>query len=288
MAETNTARDKALEINREQKQFYEKKVEQKRRLNAVMKLWEAWRDRVYRIWEGIGVFDDVLNLHREWVGDLNGKRVLDLGCYTGNRLSLELASKSRFYLGVDLSENALSKLRERLDKAGIRNAEVRAIDFLSKDFDYEPFDIIYCNAVLHHFKDFDLVMSLLSQRLAPGGRIVSFDPLETAWIVRLVRWLYRPFQTNAAWEWPFKKHNFDTIQKYFRIEEIQGVVGLSKWVLPLAAVPLFGNATIRLGRRLHEADLRESRQLDSRLWRCMSVNLSLVRRGPAATPNRGA
>jgi len=278
MSEMNTAREQALEVNREQKEFYEKKVEQKRRLNPVMKLWEAWRNRVYRIWEGIGVFDDVLRLHRDWVGDLAGKRVLDLGCYTGNRLSLELASKSSFYLGVDLSENALAKLRERIEKAGIQNAEVRAVDFLTKDFDYPPFDVIYCNAVLHHFKDFDLVMSLLSQRLAPGGRIVSFDPLETAFVVRLVRWLYRPFQTNAAWEWPFKQHNFDTIQKYFRIEKIQGVVGLSKWVLPLAVVPLFGDSTVRLGRKLHETDLRESRQLDSRLWRCMSVNLSLVRK----------
>jgi len=121
-------------------------------------------------------------------------------------------------------------------------------------------------------------MSLLSQRLAPGGRIVSFDPLETALVVRLVRRLYRPFQTNAAWEWPFRQHNFDTIQKYFRIEKIQGVVGLSKWVLPLAAIPLFGQATVTLGKRLHEADLRQSRQLDSRLWRCMSVNLILVRK----------
>jgi SAM-dependent methyltransferase len=288
MAESNAARDQALEINREQKAFYEKKVEQKRRLNPVMKLWEAWRDRVYRIWEGIGVFDDVLRLHREWVGDLAGKRVLDLGCYTGNRLSLELASKSRFYLGIDLSQNALSKLRERLDGAGIKHAEVRAVDFLSKDFDYEPFDLIYCNAVLHHFKDFDLVMSLLSQRLAPGGRIVSFDPLETAPVVRFVRWIYRPFQTNAAWEWPFRQHNFDTIQKYFRIEEIQGVVGRSKWVLPLAALPVFSDFTIRLGRRLHATDLRESRQLDSRLWRCMSVNLRLAQKKPETAPDQGS
>jgi 2-polyprenyl-3-methyl-5-hydroxy-6-metoxy-1,4-benzoquinol methylase len=288
MAETNTARDQALELNREQKAFYEKKVEHKRRLNPVMKLWEAWRNRVYRIWEGIGVFDDVLKLHREWVGDLRGKRVLDLGCYTGNRLSLELASGSSFYLGIDLSENALAKLRERLQKAGIANAEVRAVDFLSKDFDYEPFDLIYCNAVLHHFKDFDLLMSLLQQRLAPGGRIVSFDPLETALVVRVVRWLYRPFQTNAAWEWPFKQQNFATIQRHFRIEKIQGVVGLSKWILPLAALPVFANATTRLGRKLHEADLRASRQLDTRLWRCMSVNLCMVHKGAAATPHRGA
>ncbi len=278
MTDTRSSRDNAIEINREQKEFYEKKVTQQRKLNPVMKLWERWRDRVYRVWEEIGVFEDVLKLHKDWVGDLAGKRVLDLGCYQGNRLSLDLAARSKFYLGVDLSENALAILRNRLDKAEIKNAEVRAIDFLSADFDYEPFDLIYANAVLHHFKDFDLVMSLMSQRLAPGGRIVSFDPLETAMVVRFVRWLYRPFQNNAAWEWPFRQHNFHTIEKYFRIERIQGVVGLSKWVLPLAALPIFSNATIRLGRRLHHADTISAKQLDSRLWRCMSVNLLLTKK----------
>jgi len=128
-------------------------------------------------------------------------------------------------------------------------------------------------------------MSLLSQRLAPGGRVVSFDPLETAWIVRLVRWLYRPSRRTQL-GMAVQEAHFDAIQRYFRIEQIQGVVA-SPSGPALAAVPLFGNATIRLGRRLHEADLRESRHsIPAR--RCMSVNLSLVRRGPEATPNRGA
>jgi len=149
------------------------------------------------------------------------------------------------------------------------------MDFLDPNFDYEPFDLIYANAVLHHFEDFDLIMKLLSDRLATGGRVISFDPMETALTVRLVRWLYRPFQNNAAWEWPCRKRNFDTIQKYFRIEKVQGIVGLSKWVLPLAVLPIPRRATIGRGQRLHLIDVTTARRLDSRLWRCMSVNLHL-------------
>lgn len=275
MTDKTRTRDQTLEINKEQKDFYNDKVEHKRRLNPVMKAWEKWRKGVYGAWSGIGVFDDILDWHREWVGDLSGKRVLDLGCYRGNRLSVELARGSDYYLGIDLSEKALETLRGHLDKAGVENAEVRAVDFLAPDFDYEPFDIVYANAVLHHFEDFDLVMSLLHERLAPGGRIVCFDPLETAFTVRLVRALYRPFQINAAWEWPFRKHNFDVIRKYFEIEHLQGVVGLSKWVIPLTVLPVFRNSVIRLGRKLHERDKVEATSLDSRLWRCMSVSMCL-------------
>jgi len=278
MSKSSGDRASAIEINKQQKAFYENKIKRSRRLNLPMKLWEAWRDRVYRVWEEIGIFEDVLRIHREWLGDLTGKRVLDLGCYSGNRLSLELASKSKFYLGVDLSEQALAKLRDRLDSAGLEKAEVRAIDFLSPEFDYPPFDFIYANAVLHHFKDFDQLMSMLSSRLAPGGRVVSFDPLETALIVRVVRAMYRPFQTNSAWEWPFKQGNFDAIEAKFHIDQIQGVVGLSKWVLPLAAMPLLGRVAVRLGRALHARDLQSAKQLDRQLWRCMSVNLSLTKR----------
>lgn len=41
MTDMNTGREQALEVNRNQKESYEKKVEQKRRLNPMMKLWEA-------------------------------------------------------------------------------------------------------------------------------------------------------------------------------------------------------------------------------------------------------
>jgi SAM-dependent methyltransferase len=278
MPVSDDVRAHAIKVNKEQRQFYDDKIRRRRQLNLPMLLWEAWRNRVYRIWDNIGVFDDVLSLHREWVGDLSGKRVLDLGCYSGNRLSLELASRSTFYLGLDLSEEAIAKLRAKLDAAGLPDAQVRAKDFLDRDLGDAPFDVIYANAVLHHFKDFDLLISLLADRLVPGGRVISFDPMETALTVRIVRSLYRPFQRNAAWEWPFKKRHFDVIETRFTVDKIQGVVGLSKWVLPFSTIPFFGGLTTRLGRKLHERDLRVARQRDRLLWRCMSVNLHLVRR----------
>jgi 2-polyprenyl-3-methyl-5-hydroxy-6-metoxy-1,4-benzoquinol methylase len=278
MDEKASVRDSSLEVNRSQADFYDKKVAGARRLNPAMRAWEWWRNGVYQVWDGIGVFDTVLNLHRAWLGDLSGKRVLDLGCYTGNRLSLELAQASESYLGIDLSESALAKLRARIEAAGVEGAEVEALDFLDKKFDYPPFDVVYANAVLHHFSDFGLLMSLLHERLRPGGMVICFDPMETSTIVRTVRAAYRPFQSNAAWEWPFQRANFDKIQEHFVIEELRGLVGRSKWVIPLSALPVSRRWLVDVGRKLHQQDLAKATGLNSDLWRCMSVTMRLRKR----------
>lgn len=278
MDEKASVRENSLKVNRTQADFYDKKVAGARRLNPAMRAWEWWRSSVYEVWDGIGVFDTVLDLHRAWLGDLSGKRVLDLGCYTGNRLSLELAQASGAYLGIDLSDSALAKLRARIVAAGIKGAEVKALDFLDKNFDYPPFDVVYANAVLHHFSDFGLLMSLLHERLNPGGMVICFDPMETSRIVRAVRAAYRPFQTNAAWEWPFQRANFDKIQEYFVIEEMRGLVGRSKWVIPLSALPVSRRWLVEAGRKLHEQDLARATELNPDLWRCMSVTMRLRKR----------
>jgi hypothetical protein len=44
--------------------------------------------------------------------------------------------------------------------------------------------------------------------------------------------MFRPFQNDAAWEWPFEKSNFTLIQKRFEIEGIQGTYGRVEMGLP--------------------------------------------------------
>lgn len=53
------------------------------------------------------------DLHKAWFGDLSGKKVLDLGCFAGNHLSVYLAQNAREYIGVDLSEAGILKLNKK-------------------------------------------------------------------------------------------------------------------------------------------------------------------------------
>ena len=131
--------------------------------------------------------------------------MLDLGCYAGNSLSFYLAQNSREYLGIDLSPMGINNLSRRLEKVPGARAEV--MDFLSEDFKEKDFDLIYAYGVLHHFRDVDEIIAKLQEKISPGGEIISHDPLQTSLPIKIIRTIYRPFQSDKAWEWPFSKKN---------------------------------------------------------------------------------
>src|SRR5690606_21494358 len=110
-------------------------------------------------------------------------------------------------------------------------------DFLSDEFTEGDFDLVYARAVFHHFKHFHAFLEKLRSCMAPGGRVISLDdPLETWLPMKVLRKIYRPFQTDADWEYPFTRQSLQTIQRYFEIEKVQGTYGLSKWAIPLGFV----------------------------------------------------
>lgn len=263
-----------LRINQRQKRFYE--AEPPGRGNLITRSWRHARQAMIRLRNDLRIDDTVHALHWTWMGDLSNKRVLDLGCYAGNPLSLDIAERAHAYLGVDLSESAIAQLRALLRARGLDHAEARAVDFLSGEVEGAPFDVIYAYSVMHHFKYFDAFLSLLAGHLAPGGVVISIDPLQTSLAVRLARALYRPFQSDRAWEWPFSRQSFAQIQQHFRIEALQGTLGYAKWAFPPALLNY--SLGLRLGRWLHARDLRTADRLGRGLWRCMHVTMCLKQR----------
>jgi SAM-dependent methyltransferase len=261
-----------LALNRKQADFFDTAPSQ-RRFNPAMKLWRAVRSDLYFLMGSCGIWSDVFSLQKEWMGDLAGKKVLDFGCYEGNVLSPYLAANAGQYVGIDLSKNALQKLAARFQNAGIRNARLQCVDVLSGDFTETGFDVIYAQGVLHHFNPIDAVLRVLRGKLAQGGRIVSCDPVRTSLLARGVRAVYHPFRTDKEWEWPFTRSTFETIKQHFRIRAVQGVIGYSKWAIPLALV--HRPTATRAARTLHEKDLRLAVSEQRHLWRCLQVAMCL-------------
>lgn len=268
----STAVDEILEINKEQKDFYNTPASQKKR-NIGQKLWRIARQQMYYVLNHAQLWSDIYNQQREWLGDLSTKKVLDFGCYSGNALSLELAQSSKNYLGIDLSDVALSELRESIAKRNIENARVQAVDILSDDFTENDFDVVYAQGVLHHFKHLSPMLHKLADKMTPDGIIVSCDPLQTAWSSKLARAAYRPFQTNRDWEWPFEQHTFDILQERFEIVAMQGFMGYAKWALPI--VLLNKELGTKLAMKLHKKDLEKAKQQNRHLWRCLQVIMIL-------------
>jgi SAM-dependent methyltransferase len=273
--ENKTRRDELVALNKEQAQFYDTPHVQ-RPLNNIMKLWSLLRRRMYFLMQNSGIWSDVYAFQKEWIGDLNGKKVLDFGCYDGNALSGYLATNAASYLAVDLSKPALDRLMQYFENKGIKGARVQCVDVLSKDFTESGFDIIYAEGVLHHFNPIVVLLPVLSEKLAPGGRIISLDPLQTSLLTRSVRAIYHPFRCDKEWEWPFTHDTFAVIRKHFTINKIQGVIGYSKWAIPVAF--FHKEAAVRLAKYLHGKDIASAGTERRPLWGCMQVVMCLEKK----------
>lgn len=264
-----------LELNKKQTVFYNA-ASQQRRLNPIMKLWRVLRRRMYFLMSHSTIWSDVYDLQKEWMGNLSGKKVLDFGCYDGNALSTYLAANAGNYLGVDLSSNALERLAEHFAVKGISDARLKCVDILSPEFTEADFDIIYAQGVLHHFHAIDVILPVLSEKLKPGGRIVSLDPLQTSPLTQAFRKIYHPFRSDREWEWPFTRRTFTAIRRYFHIHGLQGVIGRTKWAIPL--VFIFPKLAVRLAQKFHQQDLALAKSENGYLWGCMQLVMCLEKR----------
>ncbi len=260
---------KTMDVNKRQKEFYDSK-----RKNLPTQIWSYFRNgALNRIRKSIGIEKNIYDLHKSWFGDLSDKKVLDLGCYEGNSLSLYLAQESKSYVGIDLSGKGISVLSQRLEK--IATARAIEMDFLSEEFREENFDLIYAYGVLHHFKDVDELISRLQAKLNPEGFIVSYDPLQTSFPIKMIRLIYRPFQSDRDWEWPFSRKTYYKFEKAFQIKDRRGVLGKSKWAVFMQFLPLTERKRNEYAINWHREDWKKSRYNNKHMFKCMHLSMLL-------------
>ncbi|HEY0866848.1 MAG TPA: class I SAM-dependent methyltransferase [Fimbriimonas sp.] len=275
--------EKMLDCNVRQKEFYESRFDatsrspwaSERAANLATNTWTKLRRKIQDLRKALGVEEHNIALHREWLGDLKEARILDLGCFSGNELSLYMAENAAEYVGIDLSQKAIDELNEKLRERGLKNARAIAQDFLTNDFPDGCFTVVYAYSVLHHFRDIEVLLKELHRILAPGGIVISTDPMQTEPFNRVARTLYRPLQTDRDWEWPFKFSTFRTIQKYFEISKVQGLQGIAKWGYPLQVVPGLGGLGRAISRKGLDFDNRHATRLGIPFYLCWHVSMRL-------------
>lgn len=261
-----------IETNKKQKEFYNHI-----RQNRMTRIWAKFRNGILnRIRKNIGIHDQVYNLHKVWFGDLSQKKVLDLGCFSGNNLSFHLAEHSKSYLGIDLSDKAINQLKGKIEK--FPNADAQAVDFLSEEFAEKDFDLIYAYGVLHHFQNTNVLIEKLEEKLSEGGTIISYDPLQTSIPVWFLRKLYRPFQSDAEWEWPFTRKTYRQFSKSFNVNERHGLLGKSKWIVLINILPFSNAFKDRMGKKWHRQDWDKSSSSDKAMFQCMQLTMLMQKK----------
>jgi SAM-dependent methyltransferase len=136
-----------------------------------------------------GTVEGNLGAMFDWLGDLHGKRVLDLCCGTGTTSLLLAQSGAEEVVGCDVSDSSLDVARGRaaaLDAAH-RPSFVRQ-DLETTRAEWEGgFDVLFGSYALHHL-DLRRCLPELASYLKPGGRSVF---LETSARNPLLRWSRR-------------------------------------------------------------------------------------------------
>lgn len=244
--------------------------------NLAFRLWATIKRRRRLVQEMAGLNSVNDELHRRWIDEVEGKRVLELGCNVGHENTFLFADQAKSYLGVDLSPMAIDAFNADLKRRGLDRASGIAADFLAPEFPATGFDIVLARSVVHHFQHFEVFLKILHERMAPGGIVLTNDPLQTALSARLMRALYRPFQSDKDWEWPLTQDSFAIIDKYFEIERVQGYLGKSKWAIPIS---MFSQDLARdKAIAWHADDVERSTSIGAGLWPCLFVVMKLRRR----------
>lgn len=100
--------------------------------------------------------------------------LLDLGTGTGRIMEL-LAPQAARAVGVDGSTAMLSVARARLDRAGLKNVQLRHGDIYALPVERNGYDLVVIHQVLHYLDDPARAVREAARALRPGGRLVVVD-----------------------------------------------------------------------------------------------------------------
>ncbi|OBW94217.1 hypothetical protein QS62_06575 [Gallibacterium salpingitidis] len=109
------------------------------------------------------------------VGDVKGKKLLDLGCGTGVHLQHYLQQGASYAVGIDLSAKMLQQAAENLQRAEIAQQRYRLYQLAMENLqqcDEQQFDLITSSFAFHYIADFPALLQKISAKLVPQGQLI--------------------------------------------------------------------------------------------------------------------
>lgn len=120
------------------------------------------------------------------LGDIKGKRILDMGCGSG-KSSVILAKKGAFVIAFDISEKYVEVTALRASLNGVEDKiKVERMAAENVREDSESFDFAFGVGILHHL-DFKLGIAEIARVLKSGGQGIFIEPIAFSPTLRRLR-----------------------------------------------------------------------------------------------------
>ncbi len=149
----------------------------------------------------------------EAVGDLHGKKVLDLGCGSGFA-SINALRAGAYVTAIDISPESIEHLITTAKKENLfHRLDARVMDAHHLDFENKSFDIVIGNGILHHLPYLECAIGEIMRVLKDSGHAVFLEPLGMNPFVNLFRNLTPNLRTSD--EKPFTKQELSLVREYF-------------------------------------------------------------------------
>jgi 2-polyprenyl-3-methyl-5-hydroxy-6-metoxy-1,4-benzoquinol methylase len=149
------------------------------------------------------------------LGDLRGRRVLDVGCGEGSNAML-MAKLGAHITGVDISPGSIEVCKRRARLDGVESQTRFSCSPLETlELPEGSFDIIWGDGILHHvIPELDRVLSQLMRWARPGALFIFSEPMSlTPWLRRLRKAV--PIHTDATpGERPLERAELETILRH--------------------------------------------------------------------------
>jgi ubiquinone/menaquinone biosynthesis C-methylase UbiE len=132
--------------------------------------------------------------------DLNGKRVVDLGCGFGWFARWARQHGAAHVLGVDLSHNMLERAKADTRDNGIA---YRVADLESLELPEGSFDLAYSSLAFHYVADFDRLMQMIHRALVKDAHLVFNIEHPTYMAAAQPRWIV---EADGRKTWPVNNY----------------------------------------------------------------------------------
>lgn len=150
------------------------------------------------------------------IGDVRGKRVLEVGCGDG-ALAVELAKRGADVTGVDASERMIDAARKRAQDDGVTIA-LHLGPAEALPFGDEQFDPVVAQTILCFVADGSPAFGEIARVLKPGGQLVIGEL--GRWSTWAAERRVRAWLGSALW----KRGHFRTPDELQRLAEQAGLV----------------------------------------------------------------